>query len=56
MRNHSHALWVIFIGDVILAKMLVTATEYILALATLGDITNNRNNPIICHAAWQLLL
>ncbi len=56
MRNETHALWVIFIGDVILAKMLVTATEYVLALATLGDITNNRNNPIFCHAHGQLSL
>jgi hypothetical protein len=34
--------------DVILAKMLATATatEYVLALATLGDATRNRNNPI----------
>ena len=56
MRNHSHALWVIYIGDVILEKTSVTATEYFLALATLGDITNNRNNPIFCHAPWQLSL
>ncbi len=47
------------IGDVILAKMLMTATEYVLALATLGDATKNRNNPIFCcaaHEQWSLSL
>jgi len=37
----------------------VTATEYVLALATLGDTTKNRNNPIFCCAAqeqWLLSL
>ena len=56
--------------DVILAKMLATATatEYVLALATLGNATRNRNNPIYvaqpkvakartmvsvtCHCRW----
>jgi len=43
------------IRDVILAKMLTTATEYVLALATLGDATKN----IFCcaaHEQWLLLL
>ncbi len=40
------------IGDVILAKMLTTATEYVLALATLGDATKN----IFCAAHEQWLL
>jgi hypothetical protein len=31
--------WIIYIGDVILVKTLATATEYVLALATLGDET-----------------
>jgi len=42
-----------------LAKTSVTATEYVLALATLGDATKNRNNPIFCCAAqeqWLLSL
>jgi hypothetical protein len=39
-------LWIVYIGNVILAKMWATATEYVLALATLGDATRNRNNPI----------
>jgi hypothetical protein len=43
----------IYIGHVILAKMLATATEYVLALATLGDVTKNRNNPIFCCAAQE---
>jgi hypothetical protein len=33
LRNQTHALLVNYIGDVILAKMLVTATESVLALA-----------------------
>jgi hypothetical protein len=43
--------WIIYIGDVILTKTSVTATEYVLALATLGNATKNRNNPILCRAA-----
>jgi hypothetical protein len=42
-----------------LAKTLATATVYVLALATLGDMTKNRNNPIFCCAAqeqWLLSL
>jgi hypothetical protein len=46
-------LRIVYIGDVILAKTSSTATdidikatEYILALATLGDPTRNRSNPI----------
>jgi hypothetical protein len=42
-----------------LAKTSATATEYVLALATLGDVTKNRNNPIFCCAAqeqWLLSL
>jgi hypothetical protein len=27
--------------------------EYVLAFATLGDATKNRNNPIFCHAAQE---
>ncbi len=27
-------------------KTLEAATEYVLALATLGDVTRNRNNPL----------
>jgi len=38
--------WIVYIGNVILAKMWVTATEFVLALATLGDATRKRNNPI----------
>jgi hypothetical protein len=37
---------IIYIDDVILAKMSATETEYVLALATLGSMTRNRNNPI----------
>jgi hypothetical protein len=44
-------LWIVYIGNVILAKMLATATEYVLALATLGDTTKNRNNPFLCPTA-----
>jgi hypothetical protein len=33
-----------------LVRMLATATEYVLALATLGKATKNRNNPILFHA------
>jgi len=40
-------------GNVILAKTSATATdidnkapEYVLALATLGNVTRNRNNPM----------
>jgi hypothetical protein len=39
--------------------MSATAIKYVLALATLGNATKNRNNPIFCHAAqeqWLLLL
>jgi hypothetical protein len=32
--------------DIFLVIMLATATDYLLALATLGDATNNRNDPI----------
>jgi hypothetical protein len=46
-------LRIIYIGNVILAKTPATATEidnketeYVLALATLGDATRNRNNTI----------
>ncbi len=46
-------LRIIYIGDVILPKTSATATdidnkatEYVLALATFGDTTRNRNNPI----------
>jgi hypothetical protein len=39
-------LWIVYIGNVILAKMLATVTEYVLALATLGSATRNRNYPI----------
>jgi hypothetical protein len=49
-------LWIINIGDVISAKMSAIATEYVLALATLGDAAKNRNYPIFCRAAWQLSL
>jgi len=49
----SCILMIIYIGNVILAKKLATATdidnkvtEYVLAFATLGDATRNRNNPI----------
>jgi hypothetical protein len=38
--------WIIYIGNVILAKTSATATEYVLALATLCGMTRNRNNPI----------
>jgi hypothetical protein len=48
-----HVKRIVYIGDVILAKTSVTATEidnkvteYVLALATFGDATSNRNNPI----------
>jgi hypothetical protein len=34
----------------------MTATEYVLALATLGDTTKNRNNPIFCRAAQEQCL
>jgi hypothetical protein len=33
-----------------LAKTLATVTEYVLALATLGEATKNRNNLIFCRA------
>ena len=36
----------VYIGNVILAKMSATATEYVLPLATLGGMTRNGNNPI----------
>jgi hypothetical protein len=39
-----------------LAKTSATVTEYVLALATLGDVTKNRNNPIFCRVAQELLL
>jgi hypothetical protein len=46
-------LRIVYIVNVILAKTPATvteidnkATEYVLALATLGDATRNRNNPI----------
>jgi hypothetical protein len=52
----SGAQWIVYIGDVILAKMPETATEFVLlALATLGD-AKHRSNPIFCRAAWQLSL
>jgi hypothetical protein len=35
-----------YIGDVIFEKMLATATEYVLALATLGGAARNINDPI----------
>ncbi len=35
----------VYIG-LFLAKTLVTATDYLLALATLSDATKNRNDPI----------
>jgi hypothetical protein len=44
-------LWIVYIGNVILAKTLATATKYVLALATLGDATKNRNNPFLCPTA-----
>jgi hypothetical protein len=42
-----------------LAKTLATTTDNVIALATLGDITKNQNNPIFCHATqeqWLLSL
>jgi len=42
-----------------LAKSSATVTEYVLAFATLGDVTKNRNNPIFCRTAqeqWLLWL
>jgi hypothetical protein len=46
-------LRIVYIGNIILANMSATATEidnketeYVLALATVGDVTRNRNNPI----------
>ncbi len=39
-------LRIVYIGDVILVKTSATVTEYVLALATLGDAPRNRNNPI----------
>jgi hypothetical protein len=65
-----------YIGDVVLAKMSGTVTdidnkvtEYVLPLATLGNMTRNRNNPvcvvqpkvakastmvsIACHCRWH---
>jgi hypothetical protein len=49
-------LWIVYIVNVILAKTSTTATEYVLALATLGDTTNNRNNLIFCCAAQEQCL
>ncbi len=37
----AHVLWWHF-----LVKMLVTVTDYLLALATLGDMTKKKNDPI----------
>jgi hypothetical protein len=42
-----------------LAKASATVTYYILAFATLDDVTKNRNNPIFCRDAqeqWLLSL
>jgi hypothetical protein len=51
LSHPSSLYWIIYIGDVILAKTLATATEYVLALAILGNVTKNRNHPIFCRAA-----
>ncbi len=40
------SLKLVHICNIFLAKMLATATDYLLALATLGDATKNRNDPI----------
>jgi len=68
LKIYRH-LWIIYTGDVILVKTLATATEYVLALATLGDTTRNRDNPhcvvqpkvakartmvsVTCHCRWH---
>ncbi len=40
------ALWIIYIGKVCKRNGQQQRHETVLALATLGDVTRNRNNPI----------
>jgi hypothetical protein len=55
MEKHA-SLWIVYIGGIHQRNCRRQQQLTVLALATLGDTTKNRNNPIFCRVAQELSL
>jgi hypothetical protein len=55
MEKHA-SLWIVYIGGIHQRNCWQQQQLTVLALATLGDMTKNRNNPIFCRVAQELSL
>ncbi len=55
MEKHA-SLWIVYSGGIHQRNCRRKQQLTVLALATLGDTTKNRNNPIFCRVAQELSL